>query len=361
QAEEKIALDQQAVAFLDTAISEALNLVAQIYGLNEISTDEVAGYHQQLNDLTQAVRLAANRDLPARAPQEEFERVRDHAEFLLAGFGANGTLVQLTQAIATAEGESGAQLKRTIRQYTDAARTIYRDQLPESVQAATRAVQAWSAQQADAARQEKEKLRDISELTRKGLWAAQQGMVRKARGIHKELQEKRAQLAELPLGIQSKINELDEAIAKLSDWHEFAVTPKKEALITQMQGVAQTSLNPNDLASKIHDLQDEWKSLSRGVQQADENLWEQFQQASQIAFLPCKEYFDAQTRARESNLEKRRELITQLETYVNAYDWNNATWSDVEKTVKVARQEWQGYGPVPRKAAEELETIFDSL
>src|SRR5690606_15634587 len=145
QAEEKIALDQQAVAFLDTAISEALNLVAQIYGLNEISTDEVAGYHQQLNDLTQAVRLAANRDLPARAPQEEFERVRDHAEFLLAGFGANGTLVQLTQAIATADAESGAQIKRTIRQYTDAARTIYRDQLPESVQAATRAVQAWSA------------------------------------------------------------------------------------------------------------------------------------------------------------------------------------------------------------------------
>src|SRR5690606_16742520 len=227
QAEEKIALDQQAVVFLDTAISEALNLVAQIYGLNEISTDEVAGYHQQLNDLTQAVRLAANRDLPARAPQEEFERVRDHAEFLLAGFGANGTLVQLTQAIAAADAESGAQLKRTIRQYTDTARTIYRDQLPESVQAATRAVQAWSAQQADADRQEKEKLRDISELTRKGLWATQQGMVRKARGIHKELQEKRAQLAELPLGIQSKINELDEAIAKLSDWHEFAVTPKK--------------------------------------------------------------------------------------------------------------------------------------
>lgn len=361
QAEEKITLDQQAVAFLETATREAQNLVAQIYDLNEISADEVTGYHQQLNDLTQAVRLAANRDLPSQAPQTEFERVREHAQFLLAGFSANGTLVQLTQAIATADSDSGATLKRTIRQYTDAARTVYCDQLPDSVQMATRAVHAWSAQQADVGRQEKEKLRDISELTRKGLWATQQGMVRKARGVHKELQEKRAQLAELPVAIQSKIDELDEAIAKLSDWHEFAVTPKKEALILQMQDLAHSSLSPNDLASKIHDLQDEWKSLSRGVQQADENLWEQFLQASKIAFLPCKEYFDAQTRARESNLEKRRELISQLETYLGAYDWDNAIWSDVEKTLKVARQEWQGHWPVPRKAAEELQTTFDSL
>lgn len=361
QAEEKIVLDQQAIAFVNTAITEARELLEQIYRLPEISAGDLGSFRQKLKDLTQAVRLAANRDLPSSEQLQEFERLYHHAEFLLADFSTSGTLVQLTRAIENADSETGAKLKKNIRRYIDAARELYRDQLPESVPSASEAVQIWSAKLADISRQEKEKLRELSELTRKGLWAAQQGMVRKARGVHKELQEKRAQLAELPSSIQSKIDELDQAIARLSDWHDFAVTPKKAALIVQMQELANSSLSPNDLASKIHELQDEWKSLSRGVQQADENLWEQFLQASQTAFAPCKEYFDAQTRARAVNMDKRRELVSQLETYLGAYDWDNALWSDVEKTLKVARQEWQSCWPVPRKAAEELQTSFDAL
>src|SRR5690606_23138924 len=147
----------------------------------------------------------------------------------------------------------------------------------------------------------------------------------------------------------------------LSDWHEFAVTPKKHALIAQMQSLTDSHLAAADLAEKIHELQDEWKSLSRGVQQDDEALWDAFQQASQLAFAPCKEYFDAQAQAREENLQARRNMIPQLESYLAAYDWTNAVWSDVEKTLKVARHEWQSYWPVPRKAAEALQTGFDAL
>jgi hypothetical protein len=364
-AEEKIALDEQATAMVQQAIGEAQGLVAEIYQLSEMSTDIASGYRQQLSDLTQAVRLASNRDLPLTKALPEFERAHQHADYLLTQFTEKGTFVQLTVAIAGADNEAGAAIKTTLRQLLDSAREYSREQLPETAQAATQALHNWTAQQAETNREAKEAQREIAELARKGLWAAQQGMVRKARGVHKELQEKLAKSSaapgELPTGLQSKLDDLDEAIARLSDWHEFAVTPKKEALITQMQTLASSSLNPNDLASKIHELQDEWKSLSRGIQQADENLWEQFQQASQIAFVPCKEYFDAQTQARDANLSKRQELITQLQTYLAAYDWENATWSDVEKTLKVARQEWQGYWPVPRKAAEDLQTTFDGL
>lgn len=364
-AEEKIALDAQATAMVQKAIVEAQQLVSEIYQLDEITPSVAGTYRQQLNDLTQAVRLASNRDLPLTKVVQEFERAHQHADYLLTQFLENGTLVQLTQTMNTADSDAGAEIKKTLRQLLDRARDYSREQLPAAAQAATEALHSWTARQAEANRESKEAQREISELLRKGLWAAQQGMVRKARGVHKELQEKLAKSTaaggELPPGLQSKLDDLDAAIARLSDWHEFAVTPKKEALITQMQALGSSPLNPNDLASKIHELQDEWKSLSRGVQQADESLWEQFQQASQIAFAPCKEYFDAQTQARETNLGKRQELITQLQTYLDAYTWDTANWSDVEKTLKVARQEWQSYWPVPRKATEELQTTFDGL
>ena len=45
-----------------------------------------------------------------------------------------------------------------------------------------------------------------------------------------------------------------------------------------MQALSESKLAPNDLASKIHELQDQWKRTSRGGQQNDESL-EQFQVA----------------------------------------------------------------------------------
>lgn len=361
QEEERNTQDQQASEFLQTAVDEAHKLVGNLYSLDEITPEQLAVFQQQLSDLTQAVRLAGNRGLPLGQHIQEFERAHRHANYLLESFTKTGTPHQLAQTLALHEDATDAGVHHKLREYIDAAREFTKDTIPDAIQSAAQILQTWSARQAEVNRQAKDSLRELGELARKGLWAAQQGMVRKARGAYKELQEKSARLAEIPAGLQSKMEELEQAIERLSDWHEFAVTPKKEALITQMQALTQSVLAPNDLAEKIHELQDEWKSLSRGVQQADENLWEQFQQASHAAFAPCKEFFDAQTQTRELNLVKRGELVTQLETYLQAYDWQNAAWGDVEKTLKVARQEWQGYWPVPRKAAEELQSSFDAL
>jgi exonuclease SbcC len=361
QEEERDSQDKQASDFLRTAVDEAYKLVENLYSLDEVTPEQLAICQQQLSDLTQAMRLAANRGLPLGKDIQEFERAHRHAIFLLESFSNNGTPHQLARALASPEHNNDTHVQHKLREYIDAAREFTRGTIPDAIQSAAQALHTWSARQAEINRQAKDSLRELSELARKGLWAAQQGMVRKARGAYKELQEKSARLAEVPAGLHSKIEELEQAIGRLSDWHEFAVTPKKEALINQMQSLVNSTLAPNDLAEKIHELQDEWKSLSRGIQQADENLWEQFQQASQAAFAPCKEYFDEQTRVRELNLNKRRELVTQLETYLRAYDWQNAVWSDVEKALKVARQEWQGYWPVPRKAAEELQSGFDAL
>lgn len=348
QAEQEEALDQQARDFVERAHKDIHSLLLNLFELEDIGS--LTQYQLQLNDLNQAVRLASQRPIDFGHFLKEFERASHFAQYWIEQL-PQGTLAQLRT------NKDFSQI-RTLLQ---AAREFYRSELPATLARLSEELSALEAQEQEARAAEKKLEHDLNDLVRRGLWAARDGMVRKARGIHKEAGEKRARLSHIPPALQTKFDELDEAIARLSDWHEFAVTPKKETLIAQMEALQQSSLAPQDLAARIHELQDEWKSLSKGVQQADESLWQKFQQASQAAYLPCREFFDAQAKAREENLVHRQQLIDQLTTYLNDYHWDTPVWSDVEQTLKLARQEWQAYWPVPRKAGEELQNRFNGL
>lgn len=361
QQQEQVALAQQANTFVDTALSDLHQLIAELYALDALTPEQAALYQQQLADLERALAIASGDDIAPTRTHQHFATAHDYASDLLATSARNGTIKQLTQTVSSdADAQASAAYKHLCAQVA-AAHRLYPHHVPDAIIAAGTATESWQSRKAQAEQRQKKSVQDIVELTRRGLRAAQQGMVRKARGCYNEAQEKSAALSNLPAGVKNKVDELHQAIERLSDWHDFAVTPKKKELITHMQSLSSSSLNPADLAEKIHALQDEWKELSRGVHQDDEDLWHEFQQAAQLAFAPCKVYFDAQAQTRAANLEKRRELVTQLQTYLTAYDWQAPIWSDVEKTLKVARQEWLSYWPVPRKAAEELQTVFDTL
>ncbi len=361
KAEEKITLDQQALDFAKAAIADIKTLTRDLFTINTLDDSLADQFSHRLQELTQAMRLAANRNLPMDALTKEFEQRKQYALNLIDQIKSSGTLQQLTEQLSNLENSDAAQqAQQKLNQLIKYAKDLG-DDIPETVDKAKDVLQNWYDQRKNIEAAAKNSLREFSELARKGLWAAEQGFVRKARGIQKELAEKQQHIRNLPKALQAKLDEFEQQLIKLGDWHEFAVTPKKEALIAQMQGLINSSIAPEDLATKIHDLQDSWKEVSKGGQQQDDDLWQQFQQASDQAYLPCKQFFEEQAAARESNLNKRRDMVTQLQTYITAYDWQHAVWKDVEKTLKVARQEWQHYWPVPRKAGNELQKEFESL
>lgn len=359
--EEKLSLDQQALQLAEEAYASLKQLAGDIYRVSHVDELLNANYELKIQELSNAVRLAANRQLPLDKLTKEFEHRKQQTLNLIDQVKTSGTVKQLTEKLEQAEDSdlvknSQHKLQQLIRSAKE-----FGEELPETLSDAKARLDAIWAQRHQTEQSAKNALRDFSELARKGLWAAEQGFVRKARAIQKELQEKRAQLAEIPKGIQSKLDDFEAQLVKLGDWHEFAVTPKKESLITQMQALANTSIAPETLATRIHELQDSWKEVSKGVQQQDDELWQQFQQASAIAYAPCKEFFEAQAAEREHNLKKRRELVGQLQQYLQGYDFANAVWKDVEQTLKTARAEWQTYWPVPRKAGNELQKEFENL
>lgn len=359
--EEKLSLDQQALQLAEEAYASLKQLAGDVYRASHVDELVNANYELKIQELGNAVRLAANRQLPLDRLTREFEYRKQQTLNLIDQIKTSGTVKQLTEKLEQAEDSdlvknSQQKLQQLIRSAKE-----FGDELPETLNDAKAKLDAIWAERHQTEQTAKNALREFSELARKGLWAAEQGFVRKARAIQKELQEKRAQLSEIPRGIQAKLDDFEAQLAKLGDWHEFAVTPKKEALISQMQALATSSIAPENLATKIHELQDSWKEVSKGVQQQDDELWQQFQQASAVAYAPCKEFFEVQAAEREKNLTKRRELVSQLQQYLQGYDFANAVWKDVEQTLKTARAEWQTYWPVPRKAGNDLQKEFENL
>lgn len=363
--EEKIALDQQALQLAEDALASLKALAHEIYQVAHSDQLAEANYEVQIQELSNAIRLAANRQLPLEALTKAFEQRKQQTLNLIDQLKTSGTAQQIASLLNDAQDDQTLKVAhQKLQQFIKTAQELG-EELPLSLQEAKARLDAIRAERQQAEQVLKNTLREFSELVRKGLWAAQQGFVRKARAIHKEVIEKRDQLTaaaqDIPKNIVAKIEDFEAQLAKLGDWHEFAVTPKKEALISQMQALSKSTLAPELLATKIHELQDSWKEVSKGIQQQDDQLWQEFQEASALAYAPCKEFFEAQSAAREANLNKRRDLVAQLTTYLQGYDFANAIWKDVEQTLKTARAEWQTYWPVPRKAGNDLQKEFEAL
>jgi hypothetical protein len=191
--------------------------------------------------------------------------------------------------------------------------------------------------------------------------AVEAGKVKKALGIRHSINEKLALLPRLPNKITLLLDSLDAAIQKLLDWQAYAVVPKKEALVTAMQGLVGIDLPPEALAIKIKALQDDWQELRQSGKNQDEGLWERFSQLADNAYAPCKIHYQGLADERQQNLEKRKVVVQQLNDYLRDNDWDNADWKQVEKVVQAARKEFYAYAPVERKTNKTIVLDFDSV
>lgn len=356
------AAEREAKKEVHKAVTGFQQLIDKMYNHREPSHDEL---HHELQERTResedALADAQEKGLDVKRERQYLQELRSAAQNLAQQIQQYGSLEQLTETLRDASEEQGQKIKSAIEKMVAQARALKDAPTPEVVIRSRQAVEQWSEKIQTRAEAAKQSIRDSAELIRKGNWAVSQGYVGRARAIFHELESKIGELDHLPSHISQKFEDLKLSIQKLGDWHEFAVNPKKEELVRQMQALENSDLHPKDLADKIHSLQESWKELCRGGQNQDEALWQEFHTAAQKAYEPCKRHFEEQNQIREHNASLRRTLMAQLTEYLNAYDWENANWKEVEKTLKVSREAWISYWPVPRKDTKELQKSFDQL
>lgn len=306
-----------------------------------------------------------------KSDEKAFRQLEDGIEFQLQQLEQHGSLIDQLTGIRDLHDSSNVDADASnTSDYDDLlARSKTADLLPTDLQPqqlldAQALISEREKQGAEKKQAEENKLRQLSVLIRKAQSATDSGQSRPAAGIRRTIEEKRSELKAMPAYLSKQLEQLDTALEKLLDWKDYVVEPKKQQLIEQMRALVDSQENPEALATKINRLQIEWKGLSKGAQ--DQALWETFHQLAQQAYQPCKVFFDQQAKIRSDNLEKRIQMVTQLENYLSAQqgDGEEAESIDgkaVEKLLSTAIKEWRSYAPVERTSSKPVQQGFDRV
>ncbi|MBZ2168219.1 DUF349 domain-containing protein [Marinobacter sp. F4216] len=157
---------------------------------------------------------------------------------------------------------------------------------------------------------------------------------------------------------QARMQLLNGQVNELSDWLGFATEPKQITLCEQMEYLADQPMDPEAKAERIKELQKEWRELGGS---SDRSLWTRFKEASDRAFEPCKDYFSAKSGLKQNNLETRKKICEELETFLSQADWSAMDWKGAEKIHQTARQEWKSAWPVEFRDNRPIQKRFDDL
>jgi hypothetical protein len=203
-------------------------------------------------------------------------------------------------------------------------------------------------------------LREISALTGKANAVLRAGGTGRASGLRRALEEKLASVPFLPPPLAHKVQKLDAALNELKAWKEHAAAPKRAALIEEMEALIDAALEPRALADRIRQLQDDWKTVSKGIVSDSDADWQRFHQAAQSAYRPCREYFEAQSKLRQANSEKRKTILQRLRAFEAAQGGEEPDWRALVAALREAPQEWRRHFPAERVPGRELQEEFDA-
>jgi exonuclease SbcC len=362
------ATNEAAEASINGVVDQLHRLLSQLYA-SDGNAEEVAGialaHQNQVEQWNQAKAIVAVNN----SAMKTFTLANEGMKLQMQLFNEQGSLqTQLTLLAsipADAETDEKAQAAfKSLKARLQTANILPSNIVPTLVLDARKILAKNDQYWADKKKVDIDRQRHINALISQANQALQKGLSRDAAGIRRTLERKLGALEKLPTAITAKVEHLDEALSKLLDWKNFAVEPKQQELIDQMQVLTESQDNPEALASKIRRLQDQWKSLSKDSQ--DQQLWEVFHKLAEQAYQPCKVYYDQKSEIRRNNIEKRRTLVSQLNDYVTAQPWegNGAEridWKLAEKLIGTAIREWQSYAPTDRDANKPVQKKFDRL
>ncbi|MDA1076080.1 MAG: DUF349 domain-containing protein [Proteobacteria bacterium] len=159
---------------------------------------------------------------------------------------------------------------------------------------------------------------------------------------------------------RKSLKQIQRKLEELRDWQEFATSPKRQDLMDAIGRLADKPLAPADQAGRIKALRSEWIALGVPGNAHEYRLNDQFNQAAERAFEPCREYFAAQALLREENLQARTRMCDQLETYLSDVVWSKVDIRAAEKIMRTARAQWQQYHPVDKKAGKAVDVRFET-
>jgi exonuclease SbcC len=167
----------------------------------------------------------------------------------------------------------------------------------------------------------------------------------------------RAQMAT----IEERLQHCAGRIGELHDWRRWGAHQAREQLCVTVENLVGLEADPTDIAQRIQQVRETWKTLDHREGAAPKALWKRFNEACERAYAPCQAYFEAQNRERQQNLEKKQALCDQLEQFETITDWQQVDWREADRLRRRAQEQWYKLGPVNRSDRKNLDRRFQQI
>jgi hypothetical protein len=315
--------------------------------------------HDSLYAATLEVLTARWRAMPVRPDADVEHRGQRALERCQAVIDAHRHDIARQAAAQAAQREARAALEHAqqVEQQTAA------EQAEAAAQTQAAAVEVREAEEqvrADQRAAEEHAFAEIASLIRLSRVALQTGNTRKAARFRLGVDEALQTVPALPLHLARRLEQLDESLNELKQGKSYVVAPKRLELIEEMEALASgLHEDPQVLAEHIRALQQEWRTINKGIASDDAAAdAERFQNAYRTAFKPCQEYFAAQAAIRRENLEARKRVLERLKAFETSQAAESPDYRLVAQVLREAPQEWRSHAPVDREASRAVESEF---
>jgi hypothetical protein len=263
------------------------------------------------------------------------------------------------EAALQAEQQAAHDARERARQAAEEAASAQAEAEARLRQEAAALREAEETARAEKRAAEEQVFRQIGGLIRKANGALGDGNTQQAAGLRRAIEAKLPSAAEVPAYLTRLLQQLDDKLNELKQWKDYAVAPKRIELIEEIEALIGSMEEPKVLSERIKFLQQEWRTIGKGIVSGASADWERFHRASQAAYQPCREYFDAQARLRQQNLENRKALLERLTSFEATQDADNPDWRLLASVLREARQEWRQHFPVDREAGQSVQKDFE--
>jgi Domain of Unknown Function (DUF349) len=262
------------------------------------------------------------------------------------------------QAALQAAQQAAQDARERAKQAADAAASAQAEAEAQLRNEAAAVREAEETARAEKRAAEEQIFRQIGGLIRIANGALSDGNTQKAAGLRRAIEEKWPTASGVPPHLTRHLQQLDDKLNELKQWKDYAVAPKRVELIEEMESLIGSAEEPKVLSERIKSLQQEWRTISKGIVSDAPADWERFHRASQAAYQPCREYFEAQARQRQQNLQNRKALLERLTAFEATQNGENPDWHLLASVLRQAPQEWRQYFPVDREANRTVQEVF---
>tara|TARA_B100001113_G_scaffold166099_1_gene135905 strand:- start:6448 stop:7872 length:1425 start_codon:yes stop_codon:yes gene_type:complete len=166
-------------------------------------------------------------------------------------------------------------------------------------------------------------------------------------------------LKKIPNKLRHKINAAINKSKYFDEISLFATNPKRNELINKIKElISKGSDTPKKQAHSIHEIQRQWQLLDISSKAASKNQWLEFNELTNKAWEPCKDYFDEINKIKINNADQRKKIIDTINLYVEN---NQKKWPSIKELASYLRgvfEDWQSFAPVMEKDLNQLKSAY---